>query len=343
MPAQKRPRRAETPVEQDDDTASISEHPDVSPAELPTMKILSVVQVFKAGSEGDKNDVVYDYTRMSLEFSTGELAYTIINQPISSEVVGTVLDLSHLNDTSIPSEDLEHEFAAALAHHLELPSDHQFALVEIPGEAVFPQFSSSLTMAPEPMLEYCYIKRPDFLGYEAGNENQNRVREVILEEAKICEILNQNPHPNIAKYWGCKVVDDSILGLCFAKYAMTLQERIETRVPFDVQHCLKGIKNGISHLHSLGLIHNDINPTNIMLDPNDNPIIIDFDACTVEGGKLIKGGTPFWNLEFTEVASRKNDLSGLSKMEEWLNVPPEYEECLCMACNRGMAKDFKFN
>ena len=124
---------------------------------------------------------------------------------------------------------------------------------------------------------------------------------------------------------------------------MDLQERIESRVPIDVQHFLKGIQNGISHLHKLGLIHNDINPTNNMLEPNDKPDIIDFDACTVEGGKLIKGGTPFWNLEFTEVASRKNDLSGLSKMEEWLNVPPEYEECLCMACNRGMAKDFKFN
>ncbi|KAJ4263539.1 hypothetical protein NW762_006358 [Fusarium torreyae] len=343
MPARKRPRRAETPVEQDEDPASISEHTDVSPAELPTMEILSVEEAFKPGSEGDPNDVVYDHTKMSVEFSTGGLAYTIINEPISSVEVGTVLDLGHLSDTAIPSEGLEHKFAAALANHLELPSDQQLVLVHIPEEAVFPKLSSSLTKAPDSIIQYCYIKRPCFSGYEADDENQNRVREVILQEAKICEILNQNPHPNIAKYWGCKVANDRILGLYFGKYVMTLQERIESRVPFDVQHCLKGIKNGILHLHSLGLIHNDINPTNIMLDPSDNPVIIDFDACTAEGGKLLKGGTPFWDLEFTEDASRKNDLSGLSKLEEWLDVPPEYEGCLCMACNRGMPQDFKFD
>lgn len=31
-------------------------------------------------------------------------------------------------------------------------------------------------------------------------------------------------------------------------------------------HILEGIENGIRHLHSLGPVHNDINPSNIMLD-----------------------------------------------------------------------------
>lgn len=56
--------------------------------------------------------------------------------------------------------------------------------------------------------------------------------------------------------------------------------------PFDKDLCLQGIESGIRHMHSLGLVHNDINPSNIMIDSADRPVIIDFDSCKQEGEKL---------------------------------------------------------
>jgi serine/threonine protein kinase len=49
---------------------------------------------------------------------------------------------------------------------------------------------------------------------------------------------------------------------------------------------LDKVKAGIRHLHCLGLVHNDINLTNIMFDKDDNPVIIDFDSCTPIGQTL---------------------------------------------------------
>lgn len=49
---------------------------------------------------------------------------------------------------------------------------------------------------------------------------------------------------------------------------------------------LDGIKQGIRHLHSLGLIHNDINPANAMRDDTQTPKLIDFDSCKLVGQSM---------------------------------------------------------
>ena len=46
----------------------------------------------------------------------------------------------------------------------------------------------------------------------------------------------------------------------------------------DYSGALAGIESGIRHLYSLGLVYNNINPSNIMLDGNQ-VIIIDFSSC----------------------------------------------------------------
>lgn len=51
---------------------------------------------------------------------------------------------------------------------------------------------------------------------------------------------------------------------------------------------MRGIEDGIQHLHGLGLINNNLNPSNIMMD-GENSVIIDFDSCKVEGAQLGKG------------------------------------------------------
>lgn len=165
----------------------------------------------------------------------------------------------------------------------------------------------------------CYVKRPSLMYYGVDGSQKNCIKEQILQEAEVCEILRKNPHPNIARYLGYIEVNGRVRGLCFHRYSMTLAERVKIGTILDTKLCLEGIKNGILHMHALGLTHNDINPHNIMLDANDNPVIIDFDSCRREGEELVKSGTPDWVMEDARYATRANDFYGLSKLEEFLS------------------------
>lgn len=62
------------------------------------------------------------------------------------------------------------------------------------------------------------------------------------------------------------------------------KENQEARI--QAARYLPGIKEGIRHLHSLGYVHNDLNPSNIMITEDDMPVIIDFDAATPPGAAL---------------------------------------------------------
>lgn len=46
----------------------------------------------------------------------------------------------------------------------------------------------------------------------------------------------------------------------------------------NIKASLNGILVGIKHLYSLSLVHNDINPGNVMFDEDGTPILIDFDS-----------------------------------------------------------------
>jgi serine/threonine protein kinase len=71
-------------------------------------------------------------------------------------------------------------------------------------------------------------------------------------------------------------------------------------------------------MHDLGLVHNDLNPSNIIMD-GDNPVIIDFDSCKREGDKLgSKAGTCGWTVDGEDYSKRDNDLYSLSKIQSAL-------------------------
>ncbi|KAH6982279.1 hypothetical protein BKA56DRAFT_632339 [Ilyonectria sp. MPI-CAGE-AT-0026] len=165
-------------------------------------------------------------------------------------------------------------------------------LIRIPTENVWPAFEPVFTPAPEPLPV-------------------NRWPAVhLLSEATVCEILKKHPHPNIARYLGCVVEGGRIKVLCFVKYAMTLCQMVRDRTtPLDVDKCMRGIEDGVQHLHGLGLIHNDLNPSNIMMD-RENAVIIDFDPS--------KAGTIGWQIGNSTHAMRVNDLFALSKIRGFL-------------------------
>jgi serine/threonine protein kinase len=84
---------------------------------------------------------------------------------------------------------------------------------------------------------------------------------------------------------------------------------------------LGGILEGIRHLHSLGLVHNDITPSNIMLNDDGTLVLIDFDSCRKVGELLCETKakrTHGWHDQDVKTASEKNDLDAFSELQTWL-------------------------
>jgi hypothetical protein len=191
----------------------------------------------------------------------------------------------------------------------------------IPLGDVYPDISGfDVTKAPLPHPHGTYVKRPSLVAYPdlAG---RYRTSDMFLREAQICEILRQNPHPNVATYFGVVEENNRLTGLCFAKYDASLAQRLATGDITDPDHILLGIKCGIVHLHKLGLIHNDINPQNIMMTADDNPVIIDFDSCRENGTMLgVKGGTEGWKRDVVDIAEPENDFYGLARIAEEMRL-----------------------
>jgi hypothetical protein len=317
MEAQKH-HQDEAVMRADDDVTHSQE--DDSFVAPPTLEIVDSAEECEFVGEGDDFRCNSTGIRVVVQISTGDLFHATIKLPLNFHDVRS-LDMGLIDLTSVALDDIPNKFASFLAENFNFDAG-LVKIVPIVCETLWPEFSPSLTIAPEQLWKCYYIKRSNLIDYEADQE-KNNYKELVLAETYACEILRTNPHPNIAKYWGCEVVDGTIRGLCFGRYTITLGERLDAGVPLDTRLCLQGIRAGVAHLHSLGLTHNDINPSNIMMDPGDNPVIIDFDSCTREGEGLLKFGTPDWFPEGARTGSRQNDSYALRKMDEYLSRPPE--------------------
>jgi serine/threonine protein kinase len=196
----------------------------------------------------------------------------------------------------------------------------------VPMEDIYPLFPSDFTLAPSMSWNEYYIKRPKLLSYHklAGS---SVIAERFLDEAQTLELIRRNPHPNIAHFAGCVVGNNRIIGLALSRYSVELGDRIKNNNsrPLNRALCIHGIVAGLKHLHSLGLAHNDLNLSNIMLNEQDVPKIIDYGSCKPFGDPLYEGGTPGWNENFDSVSSLRNDETGLKKICEWLGAPKVYD------------------
>jgi serine/threonine protein kinase len=205
-----------------------------------------------------------------------------------------------------------------------------FDSVLIPEDHLSCPFPEHFTRAPDPLPSNCYVKRPFPLLYNLAAPNA--LGDSLLEEATIYENLVHHPHPNIAKYYGCQVKNNRVTGLCFVKYHESLMKRVNpghngkrwfdaTKRPLkDMKLCLDGIGKGLEHLHSLGLVHNDLNPSNIMFpsEDDDTPIIIDFGSCKSIGDSIDVGRTEEWYDEKVTTSLPSNDTDALNEITEWL-------------------------
>lgn len=205
---------------------------------------------------------------------------------------------------------------------------------KIKSTIIYPRFQDAFTKAegsPE-HLSTLHLKQPSLSSYTP--RYPELIRETWVEEVKICEVLKENPHPNVAKYHGCAVSENGMVeGIFFSKYDETLMDRVnpkhrsKTNFAYErrgadqtkVDGWLKGIESGLKHLHRLGIVHNDINPSNIMFQ-GDTPVIIDFDSARRQGLRLDTVKRTYgWYDEKINRALPSNDLDALREIRMWLS------------------------
>ncbi|KAI1750994.1 hypothetical protein F4782DRAFT_507678 [Xylaria castorea] len=100
----------------------------------------------------------------------------------------------------------------------------------------------------------------------------------------MCELIRQHLYSNIATYHSDQSINGRVIRLCFERYPNTLLPKVnpnhlnksmfirmsERTITWELaDHYLPGIEAGVRHLHSLGLVHNDLNSSNVMIATDD--------------------------------------------------------------------------
>ncbi|GKU08606.1 serine threonine protein kinase [Fusarium langsethiae] len=173
-----------------------------------------------------------------------------------------------------------------------------------------------------------YVKKPKLEDY-LDPELEAR----IALEIEVWELIRQRPHEGLAVYHGCVVADGRVSGLCFERYEQTLMQRVNPKalskpdfarsdrslVQNDIKQCLQTIREALEHLHSIGFSHNDLNPSNIMMDKDNRAVIIDMDSSCRVGESLEKKKRTYgWLDKCVNYSTFDNDLKALDEVETWL-------------------------
>jgi serine/threonine protein kinase len=249
---------------------------------------------------------------------------------------------------ALDGDGLEFDFLSVLweedgEHHFIRNPDETFDLDKlrkspIPPKDLYPSWHIGLPIAPLPIPDGTYIKHPRIVCYTGDG----RLANFLLAEADILTLLEQSQHPNIGRFLGCILLDGLVNGLCLKRYPQTLADVIPygshgdvspDGIPFEPSEQLNrasivcGIVSGVKFIHSLKLVHNDLNPRNIMLDEFKNPVIVDFDSCKPVGTSM-KGQksftAPWGRRNALNMALYDNDYLSLGLLELYLRgeYPP---------------------
>ncbi|TFY69268.1 hypothetical protein EVG20_g3215 [Dentipellis fragilis] len=175
-----------------------------------------------------------------------------------------------------------------------------------------------LTIAPSPPPPDAFIKMPQPADYDP--EYPKSLGQSLADEAEVYEILKAHPYPNICVYYGAVRQGDSLTALCLRRHTSSLADLVQQGAELDAAKVLEGITAGVKHLHSLGLVHNDLNPDNIMLGEDEVPVLVDFDSCGRVGEPMgSKGGTPGWERPWSvSTITEERDIYALELLDRFL-------------------------
>ena len=205
------------------------------------------------------------------------------------------------------------------------------ALSSVPDEEVFTRWPApgiELIQAPATLTEDLYIKRPDPEMYKVLKEHNalSQLSAALLAEAEVLQSLSQNPHPNIIRYHGCRVLRGYFMGIVIDKHPYDLHDHLKNRVgTIEKRSFIAALESALRHLHTRGLAHNDLTPQNILVSKEGMPILTDFGGCQPIGTYLKHiRGTPGWidgEIKDHNTSRKEHDVSALAKISAWLDNP----------------------
>lgn len=209
-------------------------------------------------------------------------------------------------------------------------------LKPIPDSEIFPELPVSdakqFTPAPLelPANVQVFIKRPNISQYDVYKRYNvvHLLAQSFLEEARTMEFLSAHPHPYFIRYHGCRFRKGYLTGIVLSRHSHDLKSYLSREVGnIDKRAFMNALESAIHHLHSLGWAHNDLNPTNVLVDDSEAsrgmPILIDFGSAREVGSLLgTSRGTSGWiegRIEDYTTSKKEHDVFALEKMRLWLD------------------------
>ncbi len=208
---------------------------------------------------------------------------------------------------------LEHEGTTFDLERLEAPSP-------IPPEHLTTPWLSGYVEAPQPLPPTTFVKSIPPIRYTPHAPMVPS--QLMRKEIEVYTGLSRAPHPNICPFYGCVRDGHRATALVLKKVPHELPDQWRFATPDIIVPklvILRGVKQGLDHLHNLGIVHNDINKANILLDESLDPVIIDFNIALPEGEPRDEWlGTPGWYKK-SSISSRENDIFALGLIAKWLD------------------------
>lgn len=199
--------------------------------------------------------------------------------------------------------------------------EYQDALELVSDEELYPAIPGgvSLTIAPEHLDDIsAFVKTPGLYSYESY-KGTDFIPRSILEETLIMEQLSRSPHPNIIHYHGCRVKRGRITAIILERLGQSLTHYAQTPgyAQLNKTEFFTALESAVHHIHAIGLVHNDINPDNIMVK-DGTPVLIDFGSCQPFGKRLQSLGTVGWFEKEFFTSEQEHDTFSMKKLREWL-------------------------
>ncbi|KAK0733044.1 hypothetical protein B0T26DRAFT_745139 [Lasiosphaeria miniovina] len=198
-------------------------------------------------------------------------------------------------------------------------------LRDVPDARIYPElpFAFPVTVAGEPpgfpsdQVYVKYVATPLVLGHDPEDKSFLSVPSALRSEIEALRLIAQHrpPHPNIVGYLGARERRG------FAT-AVVLDHGPGALAAGPRRAFMAALRSAVANLHGVvGVAHNDICPTSVLLGADQRPLLADFGSCRPLGKKIGPSTVmPDWERS-CDVSKASRDLSALDRLSTWLDNP----------------------